>query len=98
MKVVLSFTFCPLLKESVKEPSVTFKSLLGGSVSVELLVNRVMPNPPTETNMFMWRKDEESSFLYSMPQVPNLSLDCGKELCYHFVLFVFPTVSCFRRI
>ena len=46
------------MKESIKEASVTFKSLLGGSVPVELPVNRVMLNPPTETNVFMWRKDE----------------------------------------
>lgn len=62
-----------MLKESIKEPSVTFRSPSGGSVPVELPLSRVMLKPSTEAGAFMWREDGEVSFLDSVRQVPPLS-------------------------
>ena len=45
-----------VLKESVQEPSVTFKVLSGGSVPVELPVNRASLNPPTNTKCLPVRR------------------------------------------
>ena len=45
-----------VLKESVQEPSVTFKALSGGSVPVELPVNRASLNPPTNTKCLPVRR------------------------------------------
>lgn len=64
----LLLSICLVLKESVQEPSVTFRSLLGGSVPVELPVNIVTLNPPTDTNVCMWREGDKFSFLHSMPK------------------------------
>lgn len=74
--------------KSVKEPHITFKSLLGGSVLMELPVNWVMLNPPTETNVFMWRKDGESSSYTACPRCLILALMWGRiMLPFCFVYF-----------
>ena len=52
----LLLSVCLVLKESVQEPSVTFKTLFGGSMPVELPVNRASLNPPTNTNVFTCKK------------------------------------------
>ena len=52
----LLLSVCLVLKESVQEPSVTFKILFGGPVPVELPVNRASLNPPINTNVFPCKK------------------------------------------
>lgn len=93
-RVPLSLTFCLVLKEFVLEPSVALKSSFGGSGPVELLLGRVMRNPPDDTNVFMWRSCGE----FSWPST-------WFELCWMwgrimllFCFVCFPSVSCVERI